>query len=124
MTAPTPRRTATVGDVVKRYEDGGLVTFWRLQEERWTVMADSILVQVLCARTMWPKLTPRQRDILHSCRRERTADEPGPTHHIIDPQLPDLPAGTLASLQRKGIADSHGMLTWEGVYTALWGGDR
>lgn len=93
--------------------------------------AAPLIVQVLTAVTLWPQLTPTQRGILTGCLRKRTAAEPytGPcapesrvAQYIVDPRLPELPARTLASLQRKGIADDRGLLTLDGVYTALHGG--
>ena len=90
--------------------------------------AAPLIVQLLTALDVWPTLTPKQRDIVASCRMDRPedcpydGDLPSTARDIVDPRLPGMPVRTLESLQRKGVADDRGLLTDRGVYTALWGG--
>lgn len=83
----------------------------------------SPIVQALTAITMWPRLTRKQRELVASCRVEINpkAKFPG-RHKVIVDRLVDQPARTLKSLESKGIVDERGVLTIDGIYTALWNG--
>lgn len=82
---------------------------------------DSAITQALTASMLWPKLTPAQRKLVASCRVEvdPKAEWPNRDKVIVD-KLTGLSARTLKSLEAKGIVDERGVLTINGIYTALW----
>lgn len=84
---------------------------------------DSAIVQSLTAVSIWPMLTPKQRELVAACRTVNNPKAEWQNKYKI--QLDGVKAAgaskaTLASLEAKGIVDERGMLTIPGIYTALW----
>ena len=85
--------------------------------------ADGLLVQILIAYDIWPKLTPKQRDVLTRQRKVRNPEAKVPSDRFLVIGEVKAAPRTMASLKRKGVVDDRGHLTLSGAYTVLYGPD-
>lgn len=83
--------------------------------------ADSVLVQILTAYDVWPKLTPKQREVLTAQREVRNPNAKLASDMYTVIARVTAPPRTMASLTRKGVVDERGILTLAGAYAVLYG---
>lgn len=70
--------------------------------------ADGLLVQILIAYDIWPKLTPKQRDVLTRQRKVRNPEAKVPSDRFLVIGEVKAAPRTMASLKRKGVVDDRG----------------
>jgi hypothetical protein len=96
-----------------------------VKQHEWVRLSDYVfaspLIQSLTAVTVWPRLTPKQRELVASCRVEVDPKAFFPNRYkVIVDKLVGQPLRTRVSLEAKDVVDERGVLTIDGIYTALW----